>query len=188
MSITRINRVAVDDLPERMRAAWQRSNERRSDATFVEALGNAPELFDWYSDFYAQLFYGGRVAVRYKEMLRFRLSTRHGCRHCNLGNRLDALDAGISEAELTAIASDDLDGFDAPARAVLALADRISLTEPNGYVDAELSADLATHFNDADMLELGIVAAVLTGMAKFLFAFDLVEREASCPIGRGRDA
>ena len=28
-----------------------------------------------------------------------------------------------------------------------------------------------------------MVAAVLTGIAKFLFVYDLVEREAHCPIG-----
>ncbi len=35
--------------------------------------------------------------------------------------------------------------------------------------------------DDAQILELGMLAGLLTGMAKFLFTFDLVEREAGCP-------
>ena len=41
---------------------------------------NAPELVRWYFDqFYKRLFYGGRVEVRFKELLRLRLSKAHGC-------------------------------------------------------------------------------------------------------------
>lgn len=181
---TPLMRVPGTQLNDAMRAARERSVERRGDATFVEVMGNAPELFAWYADFYTQLFYGGRVAVRYKELLRYRLSTRHGCRHCNLGNRLDAIDAGIADAELAAIERDDLATFAAGERAVLTFAERMALTTPDGHVDAELHAALSEHFDDAEIIELGIVAAVLSGMAKFLFAYDLVEREASCPIGR----
>ncbi|MEM1261060.1 MAG: carboxymuconolactone decarboxylase family protein [Pseudomonadota bacterium] len=185
---TRIGRVPFDALPERMQTSWQRSQQRRSDAVFVEALGNAPELFDWYTEFYARIFYGGRVGVRYKEMLRYRLSSAHGCRHCNLGNRLDAIDAGLTDSDLDRIAAGDYTTFTDAERCLLTLAERIALTSPDGYVDATLHRELAVHFSDGEILELGITAAVLTGMAKFLFAFDLVEREATCPIGRGSEA
>jgi hypothetical protein len=30
-------------------------------------------------------------------------------------------------------------------------------------------------------MELGMVAGLLTGMAKFMFVFNLVEREPTCP-------
>ena len=188
MSKTRLNRVAPADLPQPMQQAWSRSKARRGDATFIEAFGNAPEIFDWYAEFYRTLFYGGRVAVRTKELLRYRLSTQHGCRHCNLGNRLDAQDAGLSDAELDAVESNQLATLSAQDRATLAFADRMALTSPNGYVDAALHTELREYFDDAAIVELGVVAAVLTGMAKFLFAYDLVEREASCPIGRDNSA
>ena len=31
------------------------------------------------------------------------------------------------------------------------------------------------------IVELGMIGGILTGVAKFLFAFDLVEREDRCP-------
>jgi hypothetical protein len=35
----------------------------------------------------------------------------------------------------------------------------------------------------AEILELGVVAAMLTGWTKLMFTFDLVTREDNCPIG-----
>ena len=54
----------------------------------------------------------------------------------------------------------------------------------NGYVGEELHRKLSEHFTDAEIFELGITMAVLCGMAKFLFCFDLVTREDSCPVHR----
>ena len=44
------------------------------------------------------------------------------------------------------------------------------------------------HFTPEEAFELGMTSAVLTGMAKFLFVFDLVTREDSCPIVRPGEA
>ena len=58
-----------------------------------------------FNQFYGDVFRGGKVAQRYKELLRLRLSTLHGCRFCNQGNRLDALEAGLTEAQIAAFES-----------------------------------------------------------------------------------
>ena len=52
----------------------------------------------------------------------------------------------------------------------------------HGQLDKALHDELKPHFDDAEIFELGMTAAVLTGMAKFLFVYDLVEKEANCPI------
>jgi hypothetical protein len=60
----------------------------------------------------------------------------------------------------------------------------MSLGNSGGVVSPELHDDLVRHFDNEQLLELGVTMAVLTGMAKFLFAFDLVERESYCEFGR----
>ena len=183
MPSPRLPRVAATELPDDLREAHQRSMELRGDATFFEVFGNHPALYRWYVErFYGEVFYTGRVDRQMKELLRYRLSTTHGCRFCNQGNRADSLAAGLDERMLAAIDKDKLDELDGRARAVIQLADRMALTNPGGELDAETHAALRRYFDDADILELGLVAGVLAGMAKFLFAFDLVEREANCPI------
>ena len=58
----------------------------------------------------------------------------------------------------------------------------MSFYNVDGHVSEELHGQLAEHFDDAEIFELGITAAVLVGMTKFLFAFDLGVQMESCPV------
>lgn len=175
---------ARDSLPPELQAQWDRSVERRGEAKFIGAAAHAPELLAWYAEqFYDGIFYHGRVAARYKELGRLRLSTLHGCRSCNRGNRLDAVEAGLTEAQILAI--DDIAGgpFDAAEQAVLRLADVIAITAPDGRLSEPLYKELREHFDDAQIFEMGFVFGLLAGMAKFLFVYDIAEKEDYCAFG-----
>jgi len=176
-------RVAREALPAPMQGAYDRALAIRGDATFIEVAGHAPELFDWYAEFYQRVFYGGRVPVRIKELVRLRLSTVHGCAFCNKGNRLDAMKAGLSEAQVRAIDDPRAELWAPDERAALKIAGAMALTNAGGRLDAALYREARAHFDDAQLFELGMTMAVLTGMAKFLFTYDLVEKEDYCEFG-----
>jgi AhpD family alkylhydroperoxidase len=178
-------RVPVDMLNDAMRASRERALALRGDATFIEVAANAPHMFDWYARFYAEVFYGGRVPVRIKELVRLRLSTLHGCAFCNKGNRVDAARAGFTEDQLRAIDTPEAPVWSEEERAILEVAARMSLQQPGAVLDADLYARLRRFLDDGQIFELGMTMAVLTGMAKFLFTFDLVEREDYCEFGPG---
>ncbi len=172
-------------MPPRWRAVAETADAVRGESTLIEVLAQAPELLGWYYDgFYAEVFFKGRVARRVKEVLRLKLSTIHGCAFCNKGNTQSALDAGVTAAQIDAIADTQSPLFDARDRAVMRLAEEMALPNMAGEVTPGLAAELRRHFAEAEIVELAMVAAVLTGMAKMLFVFDLVSREANCPIGR----
>lgn len=180
---TPLPRIPREKLPPAMQASHDRAVAIRGDATFIEVSGLAPELFEWYGEFYQRVFYGGRVPVRIKEIVWLRLSTVHGCAFCNKGNRLDAMKAGLSEAQVRAI-DDPLAPVWAPdERAALRIAGAMALTNPGGQLDEPLYREARAHFDDAQIFELGMTMAVLTGMAKFLFTYDLVEKEDYCEFG-----
>jgi AhpD family alkylhydroperoxidase len=176
-------RVPAEMLNEAMRASRERALALRGDATFIEVAANAPHMFDWYARFYAEVFYGGRVPVRFKELVRLRLSTLHGCAFCNKGNRVDAARAGFTDAQLRAIDAPESAVWSEEERAILEVAARMSLQQPGASLDAALYARLRRFLDDGQIFELGMTMAVLTGMAKFLFTFDLVEREDYCEFG-----
>lgn len=178
-------RVSPELLDDAMRAARERALALRGDATFIEVAANAPHMFDWYARFYAEVFYGGRVPVRFKELVRLRLSTLHGCAFCNKGNRVDAARAGFSDAQLRSIDDPEAAVWSDDERAILEVASRMSLLQPAAGLDAPLHAKLRRFLDDGQIFELGMTMAVLTGMAKFLFTFDLVEREEYCEFGSG---
>lgn len=179
--------VARELLPSSLAASSERALATRGDDTFVRVMAHTPELMQWYGDFYARVFHGGRVPARFKELLRLRLSTLHGCAFCNRGNRLDAAAAGLSVEQLRAIEDPEAPCWSAAERAVLELAARMALTCQEGHLDTALHAALRVHFDEPQIVELGLTMAVLTGMAKFLFVYDLVEREPYCEFGAPRE-
>ena len=167
MPAPHLQRVAHDELPEAMQAAHAASIALRGDATFFEVFGNHPALYRWYTDsFYGDVFRGGLVEQRIKELTRLRLSMQHGCRFCNQGNRVDALAAGLTEEEIDSLEEFESGPFSEREKAALRLADEMRLTNPAGALDGGLYGQMSEHFSDAEILELGVVMGVLTGMAQ----------------------
>lgn len=176
-----LKRIPKDQMSHSIRAGFDKSIELRGEGRFFEVFANHPDLYDWYVDsFYKQVFYSDTVDRKYKELLRLKLSTTHGCKFCNQGNSVDALEAGISQEQIKHIDQYQVGPFDEQEKLVLELADQISLSSPNGNLSEDLYERISEHFTDKQILELGMVAGILTGIAKFLFSFDLVERESYC--------
>ncbi len=91
----------------------------------------------------------------------------------------------MSQAQIDALPEDiESDVFSDRERAVLRACERMVLTNLDGMIDDALHAELQEHFSDGEIFELGVTMAVLCGFAKFLFCFDLADREDSCPIHR----
>jgi AhpD family alkylhydroperoxidase len=179
---TPFKRQPREALPPQMQAAHDGSMKLHGDATFVEVLGNAPHMFDWYmQDFYKKVFYGAKLPTRLVELVRLRLANIHGCAMCNRADKVGAKAAGVTDAEIEALPAYETGPFSDAEKAALALADVMVLTNPTGMVSPELYARAKQHFTDGEMVELGMIMAVLCGMAKFIFAYDLVEKEDYCP-------
>ena len=96
-----LSRVKSENLPDDIRAAWDNSMLLRGDGTFFEVFAKHPELYRWYiEEVYGKVFRLGKVKNRYKQLLRLKLSTLHGCKFCNQGNRKDALESGLSQEQI----------------------------------------------------------------------------------------
>jgi AhpD family alkylhydroperoxidase len=185
-----IGAVPPEEMQDELRAIFDRNDELVGNTDFIQAAANAPEVLDWYlKSFYGQLFHGGRVDVRIKELVRLRLARTHGCALCNAVDTLDTLRAGVDPRAVEAVTAwpepIDVAHFDEREIAALHFADQMALQNMDGHLDRALYAELRRWFSDAEIFELGMVMAVLTGMAKFLFVADLVPTEANCPVRAG---
>ena len=171
------------ELTEQMQLVYDKSVLRRGEAKLISAMARAPELFDWYiEEFYNKLFYSNNVPKIYKELGRLRLSQVHGCRSCNKGNRLDAKSAGLDARKIAAISDRDNEIFNAAEKAVLQLADLMSLHAKGARLSKTLYEDLLNHFDEGQIIELSMTFSLLAGMAHFLFAFEMVELEDVCEL------
>lgn len=189
MSDPAIPTIARENLPSDLQPLYDVSEERTGDATIVATMAQQPDILRWYFDeFYGGLFYnkheGARVDVRTKELLRLKLSKQHGCQFCNRFNTVEALEAGVTQAQVDAIFDPEADVWDDKDRAVLALAEEMMLQNMQGYLSPALYKALRAHYDDGQIIEIGFIAAVLTGVAKWIFTYDMVNREETCPIDR----
>lgn len=182
MSATPLTRLAPEAMPEELRQVWSTLNELTGEPTFVEVFAQAPELLNFVmSQFYGDIFFGGKVDERYKQLARLRLSQIHGCRTCNKQNVPGAKNSGFSDAQIAAMEAPTDELFDEAELAVLEFAEQMALTNHDGKMSPALYTSLSQHFSDAEICELGTVMAVIGGMAKLSFVLDLVEREDYCP-------
>jgi alkylhydroperoxidase family enzyme len=176
---TKIDRAA---LAPQWQPGWDTLNKLTGDATFVEVFAQAPQVLEFIMQkFYMDVFFGGDVEQRYKQLARLRLSLLHGCRTCNKQNVPGALEAGFTPAQIEALRDNRLESFSAADRAVIDYADQVALTNIEGRMTPALFTRLRAHFSEAQILELGTAMAVISGMAKLSFVLDLVEREGYCP-------
>lgn len=182
-----VRRISRADMPDDFKSHWDKGMQQTGDATLIEVLANAPDAMrHYFSDFYGQVFYNGdpkmTLDVRTKELLRIKLSKQHGCRYCNMSNTPQALAAGVSQGQLDNLKQPTAEYFNAQDLAVLEFAEQMMLQNMHGKLNQDLYHRLKNYYDDGQIVEMGYVAAILTGIAKWIFTFDMVEREEDCPI------
>lgn len=181
MTVTELPRVAPETMSPDIRAVRDQLDALTGDARFVEVFAHAPELLDFVMRaFYGEIFFAGRVDQRYKQLMRLHLSLRHGCRTCNKQNVPGAREAGLSDAQVSALIDGRMDAFSDPDRAVLEYAELMTIANDTQAMPDALKARLLRHFDVAEICELGVVGAVISGMAKLSFVLDVVEKEDYC--------
>ena len=182
---TPLARMPREEMGQELGQIWDTLNGLTGEPTFVEVFANAPELLNFVmGDFYGKIFFGGRVDNKYKQLVRLYLSMTHGCMTCNKQNVPGSLEAGVSQAQVDAITDFETGPFDDAEKAVLRYASQMALSNPDGLVDKKIYNALQAHFDDAQICELGVVMAVIGGMAKLSFVLDLVEKESYCEFAR----
>ena len=179
--------VTRENLPADFQALCAQADERSIDTTYLRVLANHPALVRWYYEaFYQRVFYNSegdmKVDPRTKELVRLKLSRHHGCQVCNRGNEIETLAAGYSQEQIDHVAAPTSQHFSPAELAVLELCEQVVLQNLDGALTPELHRRLQPYFDDAQILELGLFAAILAGFSKFLFVFDLVPRDPQCPL------
>ena len=179
--------MAPADMPEDLRKLHAASTEVVGEAERIEVFAAHPDLYRWYQqNFYRTLFENGDgtmvLDMRWKELIRLKMSLSHGCFVCNSFNVPSARAAGFTQAQIDSILDPTPEEFSPAELAVLELGDQISMQNLDGALTPDLHERLAQHFTAAEILELGVIAAMLTGWTKLMFTFDLVTREDNCPV------
>jgi alkylhydroperoxidase family enzyme len=151
----------------------------------ARAFDAHPALLEQYLAFYYPWHAGtgdaedaARLPARTKELVRLRIATLNGCQTC-MAARL-APDA-IPEEQAVGTWDADFavnDDYTAAERAAMAFAERMAV-DHHGIADADVAA-LREHFDDAQVLELLMMAGQYIGFGRMLAILHLETVE--CPL------
>ena len=88
--------------------------------------------------------------------------------------------SGITQAQIDALDDYQNGPFSAREKLALEFSDQMVLNNQSGQIDKDLYERAKNEFTDGEIYEIGMIMAVLVGVAKFTFVFDLVEKEDYC--------
>ncbi len=140
---------------------------------FFRTMANRPEVLKTFVPFYGAITGRGSVDRRLKELVYLACSYANQCVYCTAAHVASGKKAGITTEEMQAIQSEQDQGFSATERAVIRFARELTRTATAN----ETRAELAQHFNDEQIAELTLLAAMANFTNRFNNALSVQPEE-----------
>ena len=131
-------------------------------------------------EYWNKLLYQGTLPHKLKEMCRIKISVAHQCGYCSTVRSTVAKEEGLTEDMI-----DDLfdyagsKHFSAREKAALHYAGLFKQRE-HAIDKDEVYAELAKHFSDEEIIELGLFCAEVDGVGKFVKSLNVLSWEEAC--------
>ena len=130
---------------------------------FFRVMANRPEVFKNFVPLYGAIMGPGSVERRMKELVYLTAASANKCAYCTAAHTATGRKAGVTEDEMRALQTEQDQGFSAPERAAIQYARELTRT-----ADGEHTRDtLHEHFNDEQIVELTLVAAMANFTNRF---------------------
>ena len=146
--------------------------EREMRPTSVRA--HHPELAKAYVRFAGALKQHAVLSERLRELLRLRIAFHNQCRSCMAMRYADAVADGVSEDLVCSLERPE-EAADLTAAERLALRYADLLANNHLAIGDELYAELAQHFSDKELVELGSWCALCIGFGRLSATWTMVE-------------
>ncbi len=130
---------------------------------FFRVMAHRPEVLKNFVPFYGAVMGPGSVDRRVKELVYLTCSYANECAFCTWSHTASGKKAGISDEELRALQTEQDHGFSDAERAAIQYARELTR---NASADEERTA-LFDHFNDEQVVELTLVAAMANFTNRF---------------------
>jgi AhpD family alkylhydroperoxidase len=151
------------------------------DPRVVSLMTRSPLGIAWV-EYWNKLLYQGALPHKLKEMCRIKISVAHQCGYCSTVRSNVAKAEGLTEDMISDLF--DYSGstrFSAREKAALGYADLFKQGEYAIDKD-QVYADLAKHFSDEEIIELGLFCAEVDGVGKFVKSLNVLSWEEACEL------
>ena len=148
----------------------------------VVGLMTRAELGIAWVEYWNKLLYQGTLPHKLKEMCRIKISVAHQCGYCSTVRSTVARAEGLTEDMINDLF--DYSGstrFSAREKAALHYAGLFKQGE-HAIDKEEVYAELAKHFSDEEIIELGLFCAEVDGVGKFVKSLNVLSWEEACEL------
>lgn len=149
--------------------------EKRSNRAnhFFRTMANRPEVLKTFVPFYGSIMGPGSVDRHTKELVYLTVSYTNKCAYCTAAHTASGRKAGVTEDEMRALQAGQDASFSAPERAAIQYARELTRT-----ADAAQTRDaLNAHYNDEQIVEITLVAAMANFTNRFNNGLDLAPEQ-----------
>jgi AhpD family alkylhydroperoxidase len=151
------------------------------DPRVVSLMTRSPLGIAWV-EYWNKLLYQGVLPHKLKEMCRIKISVAHQCGYCSTVRSNVAKVEGLTEDMINDLV--DYSGsarFSAREKAALHYADLFKQGE-HAIDKDQVYADLAKHFSDEEIIELGLFCAEVDGVGKFVKSLNVLSWQEACEL------
>ena len=149
--------------PEQNEFLAELEKKSRRPSHFFRTMAHRPEVLRHFVPLYGAIMGPGPVERRIKELVYLAVSFANECPYCTAAHRAAAPKAGITEEEMEALKLEQDHRFTDAERAAVQYARE--LTREAGA--SETREALYEHFNDAQIVEITLVAAMANFTNRF---------------------
>ena len=167
----RIPPLLPENEPPDLRAVFDQLRETRGRIpTMYQTLAHQPEILTAHRAYFHAALDTGSLSRTFKEKVAFKVALNCGSVYSSASHRRYAVQHGVDEAELEAIARSDYAGLAPGERAALAFADEViahrAMSEPTFQT-------LAGHFSVPEIVELAALVGIMELASTLGAIFDL---------------
>jgi uncharacterized peroxidase-related enzyme len=146
--------------------------EKRSNRPnrFFRTMAHRPDVLKSFVPFYGSVMGPGSVDRRTKELVYLTVSYTNKCAYCTAAHVASGRKAGVTEDEMQALQAAQDGGFSAPERAAIEYARELTRTADA----AQTRGGLEAHYNDEQIVEITLIAALANLTNRFNNGLDLV--------------
>ena len=148
----------------------------------VVSIMTRGEIGTGWVEYWNKVLYQGVLPHKLKEMCRIKISVAHQCGYCSTVRSHVAKAEGLTEEMIGDLfAYQTSKHFTPREKAALRYADLFKQGE-HAIDSDEVYTDLAKHFSDEEIIELGLLCAQTDGVGKFVKSLNVLSWEEACEL------
>ena len=172
--MTRLRKLDVDELAPELRALLRADERSDLELGLNRIFAVRPELVEGLAAFGGALKRHRTLPDRLVELVRLRIAYRNQCRSCMAIRYADAVEAGVTEDLVCQLeAPEAAQDLTAAEKAAVDFGERMASDHLS--IDDAAYDRLREHFTEAEIVELGLFAALCVGIGRLAATLHMVE-------------